>query len=261
MNSFSDRILFAITVAVAVYIGIFIFLQVESISKESELNAYNEEISMAKPEDLLEIPSENIDIQSITNPQNIKNTVTDINDRRKSSNDDWSSPHSKESFDGEKAALDAQRQFQEEAKTSQYNTEVRKLIEERTKNLQSEKPAKKNTSQNPNSSSNSSNNKYDGQTLVSYDLSGRFPHQNNSWYVRNPCYTCGIGANGTVVIRIKVNKNGNVIAAEFDPSSSKNTNECMIEQGLKYAKMSRFDYSGSASESQSGKIYYSFVSQ
>jgi hypothetical protein len=35
----------------------------------------------------------------------------------------------------------------------------------------------------------------------------------------------------------------------------------MIEQGIKYAKMSRFDYSGSAPENQSGKIYYSFVSQ
>lgn len=260
MNSLSDRILFALTAAVAVYIGIFIFLQVESISKSTELSPYNEEISIIKPEDVLEIPSENIDIESMSNPQNIKNTVKDLNDNRKASNEDWS-PNSKESFDGEKAALDAQKQFQQEAKNSQYNTEVRRLIEERTKNISSEKINKKNTSTNPNNSSASSNSKYDGQTLVSYDLDKRFPHQNNSWNVRNPGYTCGIGANGTVVIRIKVNKNGNVISAEYDASASRSANECMIEQAIKYAKMSRFDFSGSAPESQSGKIFYSFVSQ
>jgi hypothetical protein len=34
----------------------------------------------------------------------------------------------------------------------------------------------------------------------------------------------------------------------------------MIEQAVKYAKLSRFDYSA-AEVSQTGKIYYTFISQ
>ncbi|MBI1838266.1 MAG: hypothetical protein HYR91_13475 [Flavobacteriia bacterium] len=261
MNNLTDRILFALTAAVAVYIGIFIYLQMESIEKYSEISPYNDEISMMKPEDILEIPSENIDIQSTANQQDIKNTVKDINDHRNASSEDWS-PNTKESFDGAKAAYDAEQKFKDEARSSQYNNEVKKIIEERTKNLQNNKNDKKNTSTNPsNNSSSNTNNKYDGQTLVSYDLAKRYPHQNNSWNIRNPGYTCGFGSNGTVVIRIKVNKNGNVISAEYDATASNRANECMIEQAKKYAEMSRFDYSSNAPETQTGKIIYSFISQ
>ena len=46
MNKLSDRILFALTLAVAVYIGIFVFLQLESISRDVEISSYDEEISL-----------------------------------------------------------------------------------------------------------------------------------------------------------------------------------------------------------------------
>ena len=259
MNKLSDRILFALTLAVAVYIGIFVFLQLESISRDVEISSYDEEISLIEPEKL-EITSENMEIQQVQNTKNLSNSVKDLNDTRKASNTNYSE-NVKETYDGAKAAYDAEQRFKDEARSSQYNQEVKKIIEERSKNLQADKNNKKSTSSNPSSNSSNNSNKFDGQTLVSYDLSNRFPHQNNSWNVRNPGYTCGIGANGTVVVKIRVNKNGNVIQADYDPAASRNANECMIEQAVKYAKMSRFDYSSSATETQNGKIYYSFVSQ
>ena len=64
MNKLSDRILFALTLAVAVYIGIFVFLQLESISRDVEISSYDEEISLIEPEKL-EITSENMEIQQV----------------------------------------------------------------------------------------------------------------------------------------------------------------------------------------------------
>jgi hypothetical protein len=51
------------------------------------------------------------------------------------------------------------------------------------------------------------------------------------------------------------------VKAVYDPSKSKNPTECMIEQAEKYAGMSRFNYSSSASAQQNGYILYQFVSQ
>jgi len=97
--------------------------------------------------------------------------------------------------------------------------------------------------------------------MVDWELSSRNPHQNNNWYVRNPGYTCGYGSVGRVTILIKVNQGGSVTLATYDASQSNGANSCMIEQALKYAKLSRFDYSGGAPSMQQGRITYTFISQ
>lgn len=253
----------ALVTAVAVYIGIFIYLELSTVPKYMEYRPFTEELTMDEvPEpEKLEIDKEHVDFIQNNANRDIKNTVKDMNDTRQASRDDWSSPSKQSGFDGEKAALDAQRKFQEEARNSSYNQEVKKIIEERSKQMQNVKEGKKNTSTNPSQNNSNTGSKYDGQTLVSYDLKGRYPFQNNDWHIRNPGYTCGYGANGLVVISIKVNQNGNVIQAEYNASASKNADQCMIQQALKYAKLSRFDYNSSSPELQSGRIAYSFVSQ
>jgi hypothetical protein len=52
-----------------------------------------------------------------------------------------------------------------------------------------------------------------------------------------------------------------VSKATYDPSKSKNASSCMIEQAEKYAKLSRFNYSGNAPAQVNGYIIYQFVSQ
>jgi len=102
---------------------------------------------------------------------------------------------------------------------------------------------------------------YAGNVMVDWSLPSRDAHQKNNWFVRNPGYTCGYGASGMVTILIKVNQNGNITSASYDASQSSGASSCMITQALKYAKMSRFSYSGSAPKIQSGRITYTFISQ
>ena len=97
--------------------------------------------------------------------------------------------------------------------------------------------------------------------MVDFSLAGRTAYNNNNWYIRNPGYTCGYGAAGTVVVLINVNSDGKVIKVNFDPSKSTNVSECMREQALKYANMSRFNSANNLDSEQSGYIRYQFAAQ
>ena len=97
--------------------------------------------------------------------------------------------------------------------------------------------------------------------MVEWSLSGRSPHQNNEWNVRNPGYTCGYGSTGKVVVSIKVDKGGKVVEAQYEASKSNGANQCMIEQSVRYARKSKFNFKDSAPVQQSGFIIYKFVAQ
>jgi hypothetical protein len=97
-----------------------------------------------------------------------------------------------------------------------------------------------------------------GKTMVTFELNNRKPFNNNDWHVRNPGYTCG-NVNGRVAVQISVDQGGNVVAAKYLPEKSQGADDCMIRQAEKYAKLSRFNYDGSAPKTQSGIIEYLFV--
>ena len=92
--------------------------------------------------------------------------------------------------------------------------------------------------------------------MVNYVLDGRSPHNNDIWNVRNPGYTCGQGMSGEVVVKIRVNTNGNVVYAKAISNVS-GLNPCLVEQSEAYAKMSRFNTS--STDNQEGTITYRFV--
>ena len=54
-------------------------------------------------------------------------------------------------------------------------------------------------------------------------------------------------------------QNGDVISAVLDQERSRGTNSNMVEKAIKYAKMSRFEFSNE--KSQTGWISYKFISQ
>jgi hypothetical protein len=118
-----------------------------------------------------------------------------------------------------------------------------------------------NGNKNPGKTESTSSNQYAGDVMVEFKLEGRSAFENNLWYVRNPGYTCGYGSSGKVVVSIKVDKGGRVIDAHYDASNSSGANECMIEQSVRYAKKSRFNFKDSSPVQQSGKIIYKFVAQ
>ena len=119
----------------------------------------------------------------------------------------------------------------------------------------------KSDSKNPTKNNGASSNQYAGDVMVSFKLDGRSAYDNNMWYVRNPGYTCGYGASGKVVVQIKVDQGGKVVDAQYLSAESSGANQCMIEQSVKYAKKSRFNYKESASSQQTGKITYKFIAQ
>lgn len=265
MNKFFDLIdkyKYGVIAAFASAIGIFVYLQLTSVHEYFEITAFATEpqVEIVKEEELL-LTAENIEIPPQFEAGKVLNDVRDMNDKRErsedrsqqSSNEDYKSHKSMEDVD--KSVKDYERQMFEEAGGEAKRKAIKEADEKRKKDQKStssDKPDKANSDNPPPPK---------GNVMVDYELDNRSPFQNNKWYVQNPGYKCGHGAAGRIVVSIKVGKDGRVISAVFDAAGSTTNNSCMVSEAITYAKKSRFDYSGSAPESQSGKIYYTFVSQ
>lgn len=91
-----------------------------------------------------------------------------------------------------------------------------------------------------------------GNVYISYFLERRY--DTNLYF---PAYTCQYG--GTVVVDIVVDRNGNVISAKVQSSSSKD--DCIAKMALQAAYASTFNSSSEAPAKQSGTITYRFIAQ
>lgn len=255
-----DKYKYGIVAACAVAVGIFMYLELTYVEQYFEIESSFDKptIELKKEEELIVTP-ENLQIEPP--PQyaagKVTNTARDMSDTRQRSDENWSA--SKSAGDVEKSVRDEERKMFDDTGGEAKRKAIREQDEARKKNQKETiKEIGKTKGDGPGSSSV---NAVDGDVMVDWKLANRNPHLNDSWHVRNPGYTCGRGSSGRVAITIKVGQDGKVITAVLDPSGTSSANSCMIEQALKYAKLSRFDYSGSAPESQTGKIYYTFVSQ
>jgi hypothetical protein len=248
---FIDKFKFGIIAAFATYIFIFIFLQMESYTQYFPIEPFHDgAIIEQSPE--IELQPENIDTEGYN--QDIKSISRDANDKREKSPDNWS--QNQTAKQAEQAVKDYEKELFEESGGSQERKRIQEQMErDRQNNEKATTPTTK-----PQAKSGG-DKAFDGAVMVEWSLADRFPHQKNNWYVRNPGYTCGYGSNGVVFVDIKVNSNGDVIQANYSASRSQNANACMIEQGVNYAKKSRFAYSSSAPKIQEGTIVYRFVSQ
>ncbi|MEN9997050.1 MAG: hypothetical protein RI922_40 [Bacteroidota bacterium] len=258
MNKFFyyiDKYKYAIVSVFTLYTGIFVYLQLVTYSRYFPIQPFFEKSEVNIVEDELELTPDNLEIAQNHMGGEVKNTSRDVNDTRQRSEDNWYA--NKSTGDVEKAVKDYEKSLYSATGGEAKRAAIQKEMDERRK---------QNTSTNSsNSNSKGSNSTPGGNTaaagnvMVDWSLSGRSPHQNNSWYVRNPGYTCGYGSSGRVSVQIFVNQNGDVVNATATGSSG--ANDCMIQQALKYAKLSRFNYSGSAPKSQTGTIVYTFVGQ
>lgn len=115
------------------------------------------------------------------------------------------------------------------------------------------KHSKPNTSTKADKDSDRSRDRVKGNVVVSYDLPGR-----NDTYLHIPAYECQAG--GRVVVAITVNRNGKVIAATIEKTSSSN-DDCILDMAITAAKNSSFNVSSGAPEKQRGTISYIFVPQ
>lgn len=77
----------------------------------------------------------------------------------------------------------------------------------------------------------------DGVTMVEWSKKERKAYNNDDWNIRVPGYTCGIGVNDKVVLKLRVDMSGKVLGSEVVSGS----NSCCIEQAKNYAKKSKFE--------------------
>lgn len=178
-------------------------------------------------------------------PENVTNAAADENDSRQESYENFSTSEIDEQVESDAKSLE-QQYFNEWANSHGNDGSSADIREEQeyVTDVNNRKP--------DNTIDKGGNTKAAGEVLVSFNLKDRKPHS-----LPKPGYTCD--RSGTVKIDIKVDQNGEVKSASFNASGSKNADECMIQQAIKFAKKSRFNYSSSAPSSQSGTITYRFV--
>jgi len=113
---------------------------------------------------------------------------------------------------------------------------------------------KKEKINNTNTDSNTDKVRSAGRVSGSYDLDGRV-HEN---FVK-PAYVCK--GSGTIVMNVKLNRNGKVTSAQIDPAKSNYTEECMGENAIKYAYKCKFEAGTQWGDPQAGTITYTYISQ
>lgn len=261
MSDFFDMLekyKFGLIAALAAYVMIFAYFQIGTYDELAvPYEPFPEGPRIEIPEDEIELKAENIKVPANFKPSDLKNTARDANDKRNRSNDDYSVSESS----GALSAEEYEKKLFEEAGGTKTRAEIRQQMEEWKK--QQEKQNANSTSTNSSKQSTSGHkNAAAGNVMVEFSVPNHTAHQGNDWYVRNPGYKCGEGADGTVIVQVKVSQSGDVITAQYDPTrSSGNITPCMIAEAEKYASISRFNYSAKAAKSQSGWISYTFVSQ
>ncbi|MBU2020316.1 MAG: hypothetical protein KJ941_11780 [Bacteroidetes bacterium] len=246
-----DKYKFGIIAVFAAYMFLFVYLQMKSYTQYFPITPFHQGPTLEKEEEI-ELEPEQVEV-SPEMAGNIKNMSRDKNDARERSYENYSS--NKSANQVEQSVKDYEKKLFEEAGGDKERKKIQEQMDQQKKQANSA-PKKVVTP-----AKTGGDKAYAGNVMVEWSLSNRNPHQNNNYFVRNPGYTCGYGSNGVVAISIKVNQNGDVTSAEYQGDRSSGANSCMIEQALKYAKMSRFMYSGSAPSSQIGSITYRFVSQ
>jgi hypothetical protein len=235
-----DRHKLGILAAFSVYILVFIFLEIITYQTYFPIQPFNDQPTISITTDELLITKENLQVE-----QDSKNISKDQNDLREQSINDWQENKSDEI---NQSIIDYEKSLHQD-NVSKNN------------NIVKENEDGNNNDLNPQALNTNNNVKpaYGGNVMVSWSLTERTAHLNNNWYVRNPGYTCDQDSYGKITIQIKVDQNGSVIYASVLEKGD--ASQCMINQAIKYAKLSRFNYSITATPNQIGTITYTFISQ
>ncbi len=246
-----EKYKFGLIATVAGYIFIFSYLQMSSFTRYYPIDPFVDGPEIIADEEIL------LEQDQIEVPQDFggeyKNITRDRNDQRERGDKDWSE---NPPMDGEAYAKALEQTYKDETGGEAKRAEIREQYEEFKKQEEIRKKKEAAEKAKGNKGDGGTNTQYSGNVLVESDVPGRNPSR-----LPIPGYMCGKGASGTIVMNVVVNKSGNVVSAKFNSGASSSSNYCMIENAQKYAMKSRYNYDGSAPNSQSGKIYYTFISQ
>lgn len=250
-----DRIVISFLLSLAAFVFLFMALQMSFYERYIPIESFFKPEVKVDP-NLLVTPDE-LAFSDASNANEIKSIARDQNDTRLRSDENWTQNTS--TGDPYQNAKQFEQQLFSEAGGQVERDKIQKEMYDRKQTNAKTNPA---TTQNSKGNKGNGNNiQYSGDVMVEFRLDNRTAFENNMWYVRNPGYTCGYGAAGKVVVKISVDKTGRVMRADYDPSKSNGANPCMIEQSVKYANKSKFNFKDNAPEIQNGYIVYKFISQ
>lgn len=251
----TEHYLKALIVVLSLYVGSFVYLELTTVKKEellSEEGLYEvalEEITEEEKEELrqeMQVQQQNTDLRSL---------ARDASDTRPASYDNWSAQTGGSSQgDPEQTARD----YEAEVFAQTGGAAARERIVQESNKRITQLKHQGQTPQVTQTNGAAQPNQYAGAVMVDFSVNKRTAYEGNTWYVRNPGYTCGFNAAGLVYLQIEVNAAGKVSAANYIPGKSKNASSCMVEQALKYAKLSKFS---PGEGSATGWISYRFESQ
>ena len=206
MFLFIDRYKLGILTAFAVYIGIFIYLEMQTYTRYFPIIPFNDEPLLELQKEELLLTPEQIQIQEDLNSGDLKNISRDQNDSRERSSENWQENKSAQEI--EQSIKEYEKSLYQDNGGELERAKILKESEQRKNDLKKQAPLKP-----ENKESSGAKTVYAGNVMVSWSLSQRTAHLNNNWYVRNPGYTCGQGSSGKITVQIKVNQNGSVIDA------------------------------------------------
>jgi uncharacterized membrane protein len=252
----SEHYLKALIVVLSLYVGSFVYLELTTVKKEELLadealyEVALEEVTEEEKEEL----RQELQVQQQQNAS-LRSVARDANDTRPSSYENWSAQTGGASQGSPEQNA---RDFEAEVFAQTGGAAAReRIVQESNKRIQQLKQQGQ-TPHTTNTTGSAQPNQYAGAVMVRFGVNKRTAFEGNTWYVRNPGYTCGFDASGLVYLQIEVNAAGKVSVANYIADKSKNASACMIEQALKYAKLSRFS---PGEGSASGWISYSFEAQ
>jgi len=222
--------LISLVLTLATFVFIFVFLNFYTIQNKHDLVLPLPEIVL-EVENIEIIKEEEKKLVDVPNKE-LKNFSQSVDDERKTDNN--LSKNSNENISVNK-------------KTQEEEIVVSKKIEVKTDDIKISTPSK-----------TTSEFKYEGNVMVQWGMDGRLPYDNNSWYIRNPGYMCGIDEDGLLYLDIIINEMGEVTDVKINKDKSVNLNTCIIKHGVEYAKISKFS---SGKNKQKGFIIYKFVGQ
>ena len=235
-----DRHKLGILAAFSVYILVFIFLEIITYQTYFPIQPFNNQTTISITTDELLITKENLQVE-----QDSKNISKDQNDLREQSINNWQENKSDDEIS--QSIKDYEKSLHQDNVSKNDN-----IVKENEDDNNDLKPQVLNNNNNVKTA-------YGGNVMVSWSLTERTAYLNNNWYVRNPGYTCDQDSYGKITIQIKVDQNGSVIYASVLEKGD--ASQCMINQAIKYAKLSRFNHSITATPNQIGTITYTFISQ
>ncbi len=251
----SEHYLKALIVVLSLYVGSFVYLELTTVKKEellSNVGLYEvalEEVTEEQKEQLrqeMQVQQQNASLRSV---------AKDANDTRPTAYENWSAQTGGASQGSPEQNA---RDFEAEVFAQTGGVAARERIVQESNKRIAQLKQQGQTPQQSNTNGNAQPNQYAGAVMVDFSVVKRSAYEGNTWYVRNPGYTCGFNAAGMVYLQIEVTAAGKVSAANYIAAKSKNASACMIEQALKYAKLSRFS---SGEGSTTGWISYRFEAQ